>query len=118
MLENKMEAWEVVDRNSTMNVLPGTWALKKKRRPDGTVTKYKGRFCVRGDKQIDQVDFFADQLYSPVCNWSTIRLMLVLSIVLNLMTVQVDYASAFFKYLLKKKYMRKCLRVFENQGKF
>ena len=63
--------------------------------------KYKSRFCVRGDKQIDQVDFFANQLYSPVCNWSTIRLMLVLSIVLSLVTVQVDYTSAFVKALIK-----------------
>ena len=52
---------------------------------------------MRGDKQIDQVDLFADQLYSPVCNWTTTRLMLVLSIVLNLMTVQVDYTSVFVK---------------------
>ena len=50
MLENKMEAWEVVDRDGTMNILPGTWAPRKKRRPDGTVSKFKSRFCVRGDK--------------------------------------------------------------------
>ena len=46
MLENKMEAWKVVDRDNTMNVLPGIWALRKKRRPDGSVVKFKARFYV------------------------------------------------------------------------
>lgn len=51
MLE-KMEAWEVVDIDSTMNTIPRTWTLRKKRRIDGTVSKFKSRSCVRGDKQI------------------------------------------------------------------
>jgi hypothetical protein len=37
---------------SGSNVLPGTWALKTKRYPDGCVSKYNARYCVRGDKQI------------------------------------------------------------------
>ena len=97
----KMEAWEVVERNDSMNFFPGTWVLRKKRSPDGTVKKYKSRFFVRGDKQIDQVDFFVDQLYSSVCNWSTISLMSTLSIVLNLVTVQVDYTSSFVQEPIK-----------------
>ena len=43
------EAWEVVQRQDYMNVLPGTWAFKCKRFPDGAVRKLKARFCVRGD---------------------------------------------------------------------
>ena len=89
-LQNKIEAWNIVNRDASMNVLPGTLVLRKKLRPDGSVSKYKSRFCVRNDKQIDQVDFDSDQLYSPVYCQSTIRLMLVLSIVLNLAIVQVD----------------------------
>ena len=67
-LQNKMEAWDVVDRDDSMNVLPGTWALRKKRRPDGSVNKYKSRFFVRVDKHIQQVDFDPDQQYSPLCH--------------------------------------------------
>ena len=48
-LENKMDAWDVVNKDDSMHVLPGTWAIRKKRRPDGSVSKYKSRFCVRGD---------------------------------------------------------------------
>ena len=72
---------------------------------------------VRGYKQIDQVDFFADQLYSSVCNGSTIRLMLVLSIVLNLVTVQVDYTSAFFQAPIKDEVFLEMPEGFIKPGK-
>ena len=52
-----MGAWEVVDRPVGQNVLPGTWALHRKRYPDGRVKKLKARFCARADKQIEGVDF-------------------------------------------------------------
>ena len=52
-----IDAWEVVDRQDWMNVLPSTWAFRLKRYPGGSARKFKGRFCVRGDKQIEGVDF-------------------------------------------------------------
>ena len=88
-----MKAWEVVARETWMNVLPGTWAFKCKRYPDGSVRKLKARFCARGDKQVEGVDFF--DTFAPVGNWTTVRLMMILSIILNLSTVQVDYTAAF-----------------------
>ena len=92
-LHEKMKAWEVVARETWMNVLPGTWAFKCKRYPDGSVRKLKARFCARGDKQVEGVDFF--DTFAPVVNWTTVRLMMILSIILNLSTVQVDYTAAF-----------------------
>ena len=46
-LESK-GSWEVVKRSSVQgkNVLPSTWALKRKRFPDGRIRRYKARFCV------------------------------------------------------------------------
>jgi hypothetical protein len=87
------DAWEVVDRESWMNVLLTTWAFKCKRFPDGTVRKLKARFCARGDRQIEGIDYF--DTYAPVINWTTVRLMLILSIILGLATKQVDYTAAF-----------------------
>jgi hypothetical protein len=75
------------------NVLPSTWAFKVKRYPDGTVKKFKGRFCARGDKQIQGVDFF--ETYSPVVQWTTIRLMPVLECILGLCSKQGDITCAF-----------------------
>lgn len=92
-LANKKDSWEEVDREPRMNVLPSTWAFKCKRFPDGTIGKLKARFCVRGDRQVEGVDFF--DTYAPVVNWQTVRLMLVLSAILGLATKQVDYTAAF-----------------------
>jgi Reverse transcriptase (RNA-dependent DNA polymerase) len=92
-LEQLMECWEIVDREDWMNVLPSTWAFQCKRYPDGSVRKLKARFCARGDRQIEGIDFF--ETYAPVVNWQTVRIMLVLSIILGLATKQVDYTAAF-----------------------
>ena len=91
----KMEVWEVVPRLKSMNVLPSTWAFKCKRYPDGKVRKLKGRFCVRGDRQKDGIDYDSNEIFSPVVSWQTVRLLLILSIVLGLETKQVDYTAAF-----------------------
>jgi hypothetical protein len=92
-LQNKKDAWDVVDREPWMNVLPSTWAFKCKRIPDGDIKKLKSRFVARGDKQIEGVDYF--DTYAPVINWQTVRLLLILSVILGLSTKQVDYTAAF-----------------------
>jgi hypothetical protein len=92
-LQVDKDAWDVVKREPWMNVLPSTWAFKCKRYPDGMIRKLKARFCCRGDRQIEGVDYF--ETFAPVVNWTTVRLMLILSIVLGLATRQVDYTAAF-----------------------
>jgi hypothetical protein len=47
-----------------MKVLPCTWDLRCKRFPDGMIRKLKARFCARGDKQMEGVDFF--ETFAPV----------------------------------------------------
>ena len=88
-----MDAWEIVPREDWMNVLPSTWAFKCKRFPDGTMRKLKARFCVRGDMQQEGVDYF--DTFAPVVSWTTVRLLLVMSIMFDLATKQVDYTCAF-----------------------
>jgi hypothetical protein len=87
------DAWDVVTREPWMNVLPSTWAFRCKRYPDGLIKKLKARFCVRGDHQREGVDFF--DTFAPVVSWTTVRLMLILSLILDLSTRQVDYTAAF-----------------------
>ena len=89
----KLSSWTQVKRQQGMKVIQSTWAYKIKRFPDGLVRKLKARFCVRGDMQIEGVDFF--NTFAPVVQWATVRLLLNLSITLNLETIQVDYVSAF-----------------------
>ena len=81
-----MGAWEVVDKTDEMNVIDSTWAFKIKRYPDGLIKKFKGRFCARGDQQIEGIDFF--ETYAPVVQWTTVQLMLILEVLLDLKSKQ------------------------------
>ena len=73
--------WTVMKKSEIpegANILPSTWTFKIKRYPDGTIRKFKARFCARGDKQIADVDYF--ESYAPVVSWSTVRMLLNLLI--------------------------------------
>ena len=89
----KMKCWDVVDRTPDMKVLGGTWAFKLKRFPDGLAKKFKARFCARGDQQTQGVDVF--ETWAPVAQWSTIRMMLILEVLLGLKSKQGDVTAAF-----------------------
>jgi hypothetical protein len=88
-----MDAWEVVDREEAPNVIDSIWAFKLKRYPDGMVKKFKARFCARGDQQLEGIDFF--ETYAPVVQWTTVRLMLILEVLLGLKSKQGDVTAAF-----------------------
>ena len=88
-----MGAWEIVDRKDDMNVIDSTWAFKCKRYPDGLIKKFKARFCARGDQQLEGIDFF--ETYAPVVQWTTVRLMLILEVLLDLKSKQGDVTAAF-----------------------
>jgi transposase InsO family protein len=93
MLQNDLDCWELVPRTEDMNVLPSTWAFKCKRFPDGRVKKFKARFCARGDRQKEGIDYF--ETWSPVVQWTTVRIMLIFSCILWLKSVQADITAAF-----------------------
>ena len=67
------KTWTLVTHQSVQgkNILPGIWAFKCKLFPDGSLRKCKARFCVRGDLQVEGVDFFETD--APVVPWSTAR---------------------------------------------
>ena len=112
-----MDAWDVVDKTDDMNVIDSTWAFKLKRFPDGLIKKFKGRFCARGDQQIEGVDYF--ETYAPVVQWTTVRLMLILEVLLGLKSKQGDVTAAFLHADLGKDeevYVR-MPRGFEKKGK-
>jgi hypothetical protein len=115
-LETK-DPWELVrieDLPEDVNILDSTWVFKRKRTPDGQVKKLKARFCVRGDQQIEGIDFF--DTYAPVVSWSTVRLLLILSVLLGLATKQVDYTLAFVHADLKDDVYVRMPRMFERPG--
>jgi hypothetical protein len=105
----KLGTWEVVPRAEVEKmghkIIKSTWAFRQKRSPDGTPTKKKARFCVRGDHQnklASEGGLDPFESFSPVVQWSSVRLMLILSIVHGLETRQVDYVNAFAQADLNK----------------
>ena len=63
------ECWEVVPRPKNKPVVMSAWAFKVKHLPDGSVRKLKARFCARGYKQTEGVNYH--EMYAPVVNWTT-----------------------------------------------
>jgi hypothetical protein len=61
--------------------------------PDGTVLKFKARFCVRGDLQEEGVDYF--ETYAPVFEWFTVRMLLTMVLQEGTNTKQVDCTNEF-----------------------
>ena len=92
-LQNDLHAWDLFELTPGMQALPSTWLFRCKRFSDGSVKKFKDRFCVRGDFQEQGADFL--DTWSPVVQWSTGHIMLVLSIILGLSSSQADITAAF-----------------------
>ena len=110
----KLGAWVKVKRTHAMNVIKSTWAFKIKRYPNGLLRKLKARFCVRGDMQIEGVDYF--DTFAPVVQWTIIRTLLVLSVKLKLCTAQVDYTAAFPQAGLEDEVYVEMPRGFKDPG--
>jgi hypothetical protein len=107
----KQSTWKTIERYPSQNVIKSTRAFKCKRLPDGTVLKFKARFCVRGDLQEEGVDYF--ETYAPVVAWSTVRILLTMVLQECCNTKQVDYTNAFAQAELNEKVYVEPPKLFE-----
>jgi hypothetical protein len=73
--------------------LPAIWSFKRKRLPDWTILKRKARINVHGGKQEHGVNYW--DTYAPVVNWSTVRLVFIMSLLNNFKMRQIDFIQAF-----------------------
>nr|GEU86069.1 zinc finger, CCHC-type [Tanacetum cinerariifolium] len=69
------------------------WILKRKMKVDGSIDKYKARLVIQGFRQKNGIDFF--DTYAPVARISTIRLLLALAAIHDLVIHQMDVKTAF-----------------------
>ena len=75
------------------------WSFKRKRNPDGTITKHKARLCCHGGQQQWGVNYW--DTYAPVVTWSSIRIMMTLACLHNMHTKSVDFVQAYPQAKLK-----------------
>ena len=101
---SERNAVELVPRTEPLQlkeeIVKSTWAFRKKRRPDNTVSRYKARLCVRGDLQ--QGQFSTNETFAPVVEWSTVRMLFSLGILRDWKTASIDFKNAFTQGTLPK----------------
>ena len=92
--------FEVRDTPTDRKVIPTKIVLKIKLNADGTIDKMKARCCVLGFRQKSGLDYNPEQVYSPMTESSTIRLLLATANRLKLKVDHLDIRVAFLNALL------------------
>ncbi|GJV56703.1 zinc finger, CCHC-type containing protein [Tanacetum coccineum] len=69
------------------------WIFKRKMKVDETIDKFKARLVIQGFRQKEGIDYF--DTYAPVARITTIRLLLALAAIHNLVIHQMDVKTTF-----------------------
>ncbi|KAL0349107.1 UNVERIFIED_CONTAM: Retrovirus-related Pol polyprotein from transposon TNT 1-94 [Sesamum angustifolium] len=85
--------WDLEDLPVGSKPIKCKWIFKKKIKPDGSIDKFKARLVVVGYTQKKGIDYF--DTYSPVTKIATIRALIALSAINDLMIHQMDVKTAF-----------------------
>nr|GEW14592.1 zinc finger, CCHC-type [Tanacetum cinerariifolium] len=81
------------------------WIFKRKMKVDGAIDKFKARLVIQGFRQKERIDYF--DTYAPVIRITTIRLLLALAVIHNLVIHQIDVKIVFLNGDLDKEvYMK------------
>ncbi|GJU54887.1 zinc finger, CCHC-type containing protein [Tanacetum coccineum] len=74
--------------------MPGTLSIFKiKLKVDGTTEKFKARLVIQGFRQKSGINYF--DTYAPIAHISTIRLLIAMTSIHNLIIYQIDVKTAF-----------------------
>lgn len=97
----KCNVWKLVDRPSGTNVVSNKWVLKIKRKPDGTIKRYRARLVARGFSQIEGIDYH--DTFAPVANITVLRLLFSIAAMRGLLMQTFDVQSAFLNGHLEEE---------------
>jgi hypothetical protein len=85
--------WELVDLPRGCKPITCKWIFRKKLKSTGSIDKYKARIVVRGFTQRHGIDYF--DTYSPVTKIATIRTLIALACIHDLVVHQMDVKTVF-----------------------
>lgn len=106
-----MDTWELVDLPKNVKPLSCKWVLKRK--DDG---RFKARLVIRGFEQEEGINFF--DTFSPVAQYSSIRLLLSHAASSDLKIMTFDVKTAFlYGDLDEEIYMNQPIGYDDNSGK-
>ncbi|GJV91532.1 zinc finger, CCHC-type containing protein [Tanacetum coccineum] len=106
-INDKMESimgnktWVLVDLPPGCKPLGYKWIFKRKLKVDGTIEKFKARLVIQGFRQKSRIDYF--DTYALVTRISTIRLMIALALIHNLIIHKMDVKTTFLNDELDKE---------------
>ncbi|KAG9509473.1 hypothetical protein GZH46_02007, partial [Fragariocoptes setiger] len=90
---HRNQVWTLVDRPKNANVVTNKWVLKIKRRPDGSIDRYKARLVARGFSQQEGVDYH--ETFAPAAHMTSVRLLFAYAAAKQLVWEQFDVKTAF-----------------------
>jgi len=91
LISNK--TWKLCDLPSGCKAIGCKWVLRKKLKPDGSIDKYKARLVAKGYTQREDLDFF--DTFSPVARITSIRFLIAIASIHDLIIHQMDVKTAF-----------------------
>ncbi|MCO5586674.1 hypothetical protein L7F22_040616 [Adiantum nelumboides] len=83
--------WELVPAPPQRKLVTCKWLLRKKLRPDGTISRYKARLVARGFSQVPGIDYG----FSPVLRITSFRVLIALAAQFRFLIHQMDVRIAF-----------------------
>ncbi|GJU56721.1 zinc finger, CCHC-type containing protein [Tanacetum coccineum] len=89
----KNNTWVLSDLPPGCKPLGCKRIFKRKMKVNGTIDKFKARLVIQGFRQKEGIDYF--DTYAPVARITTIRLLLALAAIHNLVIHQMDVKTAF-----------------------
>ncbi|GKA84291.1 zinc finger, CCHC-type containing protein [Tanacetum coccineum] len=93
--------WVLTDLSPGCRPVGCKWIFKRKLKVDGTIEKFKARLVIQGFKQKSGIDYF--DTYAPVARISTIRLLIAIASIHNLIIHQKDLKTTFLNGELEEE---------------
>ncbi|TPX42812.1 DNA-directed DNA polymerase [Synchytrium endobioticum] len=93
--------WDLVEYPNHKHVLPGKWVYVTKHNEDGSIARYKARWVVQGNFQIDGMDY--DETFAPTSHLPTLRVLVSLIAHNKWYASTLDISTAFLNGKLEEE---------------
>jgi hypothetical protein len=91
---NEMRTFELVESPTHRNVIRGHFLLTIKRESNGEIERFKARYVVQGNHQLEGIDYSAGKLWAPTGQHTTLRVLTVHAALHDLCIRRIDISTA------------------------